>query len=243
MLIKLITGKKICFPCRRTFSTRKELDEKELRVIPKSAIIKLWLNEKDTWLSQKNTWLNERDLLERLHGAELTSIHTKYMKLKGNLNVRGIIEAIENSDEFFRIIDENALLAPHAKKKLTRQEKWDMYVARSAKGSQITKCVGTTTSKRRESIGTQIKDLYNAVSKDVHKPDDSDVVWIRRGALYDYQVLNKMCLHLSVKIFNFFFIYDKVDLTICLCQHARVSYEIKDEYVPESNDNLDGVDD
>jgi hypothetical protein len=128
---------------------------------------------------------------------KLSIANGKYLKLKGNLNIRGLVEEFEQSDLFkecrkslstkWTVTDEASgntfveLRAP------SRKALWDEAM-KDKEFSGLLACIAKSNPERRDTIGERIRDLYTSVSKDVHKHDQDDVISIQRNKLFDHEV-------------------------------------------------------
>jgi hypothetical protein len=194
-----------------------EIAQKQFEKLSKQALI-LLLNEKDERLHEKDERLNEKDeiirekderLTEKVNymNLQLSIINTKYYKVMGNLSIRGLIEQMESSANFKKIktklrtftgegVSKRAIEAP-------REVVWDQVMAVHENDyAELINCVNDKNSSgRRESLGKQVRDLYQDVSKSIHKPDEGDdAVIIRTGALFEHQVI-KALLFIIILLF------------------------------------------
>jgi hypothetical protein len=158
--------------------------------------------ENQTQLKEKEIQLKEKDVLLIEKGVELkdlkyTVLNTKYLKLKGNLNLRGLIEEYERSDLFRQcrkrlaykvtVIDEESKMAHVEFRKPNRKTLWDEAMKEKEYSSLLT-CIENSNPDRRDTVGERVRDLYNSVSKEVHKPGNSDAVLISSNQLFDHEV-------------------------------------------------------
>ena len=97
-------------------------------------------------------------------------------------------ETIENSEAYCRVIEDHLLLNYHSSKKMSRKDKWNVFLTECDSATEIVKCINVSVKGRPIRASAMITDLYSAISKDIHKPDDSDVVLIRQSLLYKNQV-------------------------------------------------------
>ena len=119
------------------------------------------------------------------------------MKLKGNLNLRGLIEEYERSDLFRQcrkrlaykvtVIDEESKMAHVEFRKPNRKTLWDEAMKEKEYSSLLT-CIENSNPDRRDTVGERIRDLYNSVSKEEHKPGNNDAVLISSNQLFDHEV-------------------------------------------------------
>ena len=140
-------------------------------------------------------------------------LNTKYLKLKGNLNLRGLIEEYEWSDLFRQcrkrltykvtVIDGESKMAHVEFRKPNRKILWDEAMKEKEYSSLLT-CIENSNPDRRDTVGERIRDLYNSVSKEVHKPGNSDAVLISSNQLFDHEV--------RISISSILMRYDCLDL-------------------------------
>jgi hypothetical protein len=169
----------------RAFEEKTEI---QLRAFEeKTAIYKNQIADKDTLIAAKDT----------LTDLKLSIANSKYLKLKGNLNVRGLIEEFEQSDPFQQcrkmlavrvsVMDQASNKTTVENRQPSRMALWNE-VLKDSKYSSLLACIANANPDRRDTVGERIRDLYTSVSKGVHKPGESDVVLILKSGLYDHQV-------------------------------------------------------
>ena len=162
----------------------------------------LVLESKDRVLESKDQLLESKDFstaqMVESSTLKLSIANGKYLKLKGNLNIRGLVEEFEQSHELFKecrkslstkctVTDEASgnkfveLRAP------SRKALWDEAM-KDKEFSGLLACIAKLNPERRDTIGERIRDLYTSVSKDVHKHDRDDVISIQRNKLFDHEV-------------------------------------------------------
>lgn len=194
-------------------------DESEIQKMSKKGIMSFFKFQSQLidQLIEKDTQLN--DLKYRI-------LNTKYMKLKGNLNVRGLIEDYEQSDLFkqcrkslmvkFTVIDEASKKTYVENRTPSRKVLWDEAL-KDREYSSLLACIENSNPDRRDTVGERIRDLYLSVSKGVHKPGDSDdAILILKNRLFEHEV----------------------KLAICLCEHFKVFYEVSGEFASEDPNKL-----
>lgn len=128
--------------------------------------------------------------------TELGHVNTELLKLQGNLNIRGLIEAFEQKQEFRDIrkqLRKKGTMTIEDKvtneyKFPSRKDLWDAVLTKTTTLDSLKSCLLSMNDHRIDSIGTRVTDLYNKVSSKVHKPDNSDRVIIRNSALYQQEV-------------------------------------------------------
>ena len=175
-------------------------DEFEIRKMSKTGIMLFFKNQ--IQLKENQIQLKEKDVLLIEKGVELkdlkyTVLNTKYLKLKGNLNLRGLIEEYEQSDLFRQcrkrltykvtVIDGESKMAHVEFRKPNRKILWDEAMKEKEYSSLLT-CIENSNPDRRDTVGERIRDLYNSVSKEVHKPGNNDAVLISSNQLFDHEV-------------------------------------------------------
>mmetsp|Transcript_14616 Transcript_14616/g.13231 ORF Transcript_14616/g.13231 Transcript_14616/m.13231 type:complete len:234 (-) Transcript_14616:237-938(-) len=145
--------------------------------------------------------------------SKLAIANTKLLKMQGNLTLRRLIEAYENTPSF-------KVIRSEIKGKKSRQALWTAVLDRDFEDFKtrmtINSGIRSTNKISNNDIASQIKDLYNKlkVSNFIHKPDDGDVVIIRKSQLYA----------------------NEVALAECLCKGYPVEYEVLEEYTQLSED-------
>eukprot|EP01036_Dinobryon_divergens_P035517 gene35517-46040_t len=205
------------------FKSQKELYERLLE--GKDRV----LESKDRLLESKDRLLDSKDFstaqMVESSTLKLSIANGKYLKLKGNLNIRGLVEEFEQSDLFkecrkrlsvkFNVTDEASEKTVVELRAPSRKALWDEAM-KDKEFSGLLACIAKSNPERRDTIGERIRDLYFSVSKDVHKHGQDDVISIQRNKLFDHEV----------------------NLAICLCKHFKVLYEVEDVFVAEDPDKL-----
>ena len=184
------------------FKNQIQLKESQIQLKESQIQLKEKLIENQIQLKEKEIQLKEKDVLLIEKGVELkdlkyTVLNTKYLKLKGNLNLRGLIEEYERSDLFRQcrkrlaykvtVIDEESKMAHVEFRKPNRKTLWDEAMKEKEYSSLLT-CIENSNPDRRDTVGERVRDLYNSVSKEVHKPGNSDAVLISSNQLFDHEV-------------------------------------------------------
>lgn len=96
-----------------------------------------------------------------------------------------------------------------------RQTLWDGAL-KDPQFAPLLACIHQKKTDRRVTLGERVKDLYNAVSKNIHKPGDDDEILILKSYLFDYES----------------------NLAVCLCQHYKVLFRVVEAFVAEDPDSL-----
>ena len=182
-------------------------DESEIQKMSKKGIMSFFKNylamesqlrEKENQLRnqlrEKENQLREKE--NQLNNLKICMLNVKYMTLKGNLNVRGLIEEFEQSDLFkqcrkrlttvkFTVIDEASNNTSVDYVSPSRKVLWDEAL-KDRNYASLLACIQNSSSDRRdESVGERIRDMYSKVSKE---PGESDFILIYRNKLFDHEV-------------------------------------------------------
>jgi hypothetical protein len=130
--------------------------------------------------------------------SKLVEITTQHYKLKGNLNIRALIEEYEQTHKFKSVrkaLSVKVKVSSEEKKETfevrppSRKELWDK-CTEEFEFEKLRECLEDSNTLRRDSIGERVSALYNSVSGDVHRlDDDDDAILIRRTKLFDHQVM------------------------------------------------------
>jgi len=208
--------------------TMSTVDPTELSKINKYSLYKLLLKSEDEYrriekdkndiisnLSMENVRIAKENVriekdkneiitsLKEIYGMKLIDANTKYLKARGSLDLRGLIEAFENLEEF-KVI----------KKTLNgRINIWNEVEKKLINGNcsayikDLVICL-SSTEKRYESLGVRISNLYNTLSRSIHKPDIEDTIVIRKSQFFPQEV----------------------ELAICLCKAFPVQYDLYEDY-------------
>ena len=173
------------------------LDDDEILKMTKKGII--FYFESQIQLYQQ---LLESNLASKASDAELNHLklknaNAKYLKLKGNLNVRGLIEEYEQSELFkecqkkltfkVTVIDEVTKRTFVEYRAPNRKMLWDEALT-DGELSKLLACIEKSNPERRDTVGERIRDLYSSVSKEVHKSGDNDAISILSNRLFDHEV-------------------------------------------------------
>mmetsp|Transcript_21024 Transcript_21024/g.28913 ORF Transcript_21024/g.28913 Transcript_21024/m.28913 type:complete len:245 (+) Transcript_21024:45-779(+) len=219
---------------RKYSYTLFSLNNEELMKYPKKALITIIegrereLLGKDKLLEGKDKLLEEKDKVieEKVTALNvlLKMANSRYLKLKGNLSCRGIIETLEQSDEYRKARNDlvrgardktptqeqdGIILPTVTPPPPTRQQIWDK-VFENGDWIKLGDCIKASDPLRTESLGKRMSLLYNKVSSGIHKPDDDEeVVIIRRSKLFDHEV----------------------SIMKCVCEFVNVRHEVQDEYI------------
>ena len=128
---------------------------------------------------------------------KLSIANGNYLKLKGNLNLRGLLEEFEQSELFkqcrkrlsakFNVSDEASGKMFVEFRAPSRKALWDEAM-KDKELSGLLNCIAKSNPERRDTIGERIRDLYSSVSKDVHKHGQDEVISIQRNKLFDHEV-------------------------------------------------------
>eukprot|EP01036_Dinobryon_divergens_P038560 gene38560-50640_t len=165
-----------------------------------------------------------------LNHLKLKNTNAKYLKLKGNLNVRGLIEEYEQSELFkecqkkltfkVTVIDEVTKRTFVEYRAPSRKMLWDEALT-DRELSKLLACIEKSNPERRDTVGERIRDLYSSVSKEVHKSGDNDAISILSDRLYDHEV----------------------KLAVCLCEHYNAPYyQVEKEGAFQHPDKLQEID-
>jgi hypothetical protein len=150
----------------------------------------------DRLLAEKDNLLAEKDkiiqLSEKNSNLEVATVNTKYLRLKGNLNVRCLIEEFEQSDIFKQTRKSMSILPPMGDsskrpKPPSRQQLWNEAM-KDNHFKILLACIMESSPERWDTVGERVRDLYATVSKGVHKHDDTEEILIQHKYLYDYEV-------------------------------------------------------
>ena len=138
-----------------------------------------------------------KELEAKIKYLETSSLNIKYLKLKGNLNVRGIIEEFEQTDLFKQcrqrltskvtVTDEASNSKSVENRPPSRKVLWDEAM-KDKEFTSFLACIAKSNPERRDTIGERVRDLYSSLSRNVHKHADSDAVLIMKSSLYDHEV-------------------------------------------------------
>ena len=137
-----------------------------------------------------------KELEAKIKYLETSTLNIKYLKLKGNLNVRGIIEEFEQTDLFKQcrqrltfkvtVTDEASNSKSVENRPPSRKVLWDE--VKDKEFTSFLACIAKSNPERRDTIGERVRDLYSSLSRNVHKHADSDAVLIMKSSLYDHEV-------------------------------------------------------
>jgi len=172
-------------------------------------------------IADKEKIIKAQNEILRFMDDKLSSSNAKYLKIKGNLNIRGLVEEFEQMDIFkmcrkrmttkVTVTDKTTNKSSVESRFPSRQDLWNK-VLKEAQFASLLTCIEELSSERRDSVGDRVKDLYNStVSKSVHKPGDFDSIVIMKNALMDHEA----------------------KLAICLCKFYPVDYEVVEEFGPK----------
>jgi len=200
------------------------IEEKDREIEGKDKVIEekdMVIEEKDKVIEEKVIALNAKDretqLIEDNLNVLLKMANSRYLKLKGNLSCRGIIETLEQQDEYREARNDlvrdarNKTTSTHNKKdgiipptvtphSPTRQQIWDK-VFENGNWKKLGEYIKASDPLRTESLGQRISLLYNKVPSSIHKPDDDEeVVVIRRSKLFEHEVSIMKCMCEFVKV-------------------------------------------
>ena len=114
------------------------------------------------------------------------------------MNVRGIIEEIEQSELFKQcrkkltvkvtVTDEASKRTFVESRAPNRKILWDEAL-RDGELSKLLVCIEKSNPERRDTVGERIRDLYSSLSKEEHKPgDNDDYISILSNRLFDHEV-------------------------------------------------------
>jgi hypothetical protein len=165
-----------------------------------------------------------------LNHFKLKDANKKNLKLKGNLNVRGLIEEFEQSELFKQCrkkLTVEVTATDEASKRTfvesrapNRKMLWDEAL-RDGELSKLLACIEKSNPERRDTVGERIRDLYSSLSKEVHKFGDDDYISILSNRLFDHEVRGIVLLR---SVFRVIFCCDIFlgvpDTTFCLSLRA-----------------------
>lgn len=171
-------------------------DESEIQKMSKKGIMSFFKNylAMESQLREKENQLREKE--NQLNNLKICMLNVKYMTLKGNLNVRGLIEEFEQSDLFkqcrkrlttvkFTVIDEASNNTSVDYVSPSRKVLWDEAL-KDRNYASLLACIQNSISDRRdETVGERIRVLYSKVSKE---PGESDFILIYKNKLFDHEV-------------------------------------------------------
>ena len=183
---------------------RSTLDDDEILKMTKKGIIFYFKSQIQLYqqLLESKDFSSERLSESKASDAELNHLklknaNAKYLKLKGNLNVRGLIEEYEQSELFkecrksltfkVTVIDEVTKRTFVEYRAPSRKMLWDEALT-DRELSKLLACIEKSNPERRDTVGERIRDLYSSVSKEVHKSGDYDAISILSDRLYDHEV-------------------------------------------------------
>lgn len=190
-----------------------------------------------------------------LNHFKLQEANKKYLKLKGNLNVRGLIEEFEQSELFKQcrkkltvkvtVTDEASKRTFVESRAPNRKMLWDEAL-RDGELSKLLACIEESNPERRDTVGERIRDLYSSLSKEVHKYADDDYISILSNRLFDHEVGDIVLLRSLIRVIfccdiYFWGIY-QVKLAVCLCEHYNAPYQVEKEGAFEDPDKLKEID-
>jgi len=190
-----------------------------------------------------------------LNHFKLKEANKKYLKLKGNLNVRGLLEEFEQSELFKQcrkkltvkvtVTDEASKRTFVESRAPNRKMLWDEAL-RDGELSKLLACIEESNPERRDTVGERIRDLYSSLSKEVHKYADDDYISVLSNRLFDHEVGGIVLLRSLIRVIfccdiYFWGIY-QVKLAVCLCEHYNAPYQVEKEGAFEDPDKLQEID-
>jgi len=144
-----------------------------------------------------------------LNHFKLKDANKKYLKLKGNLNVRGLIEEFEQSELFKQcrkkltvkvtVTDEASKRTFVESRAPNRKMLWDEAL-RDGELSKLLACIEKSNPERRDTVGERIRDLYSSLSKEVHKYADDDYISLLSNRLFDHEVGGIVLLRSLIRV-------------------------------------------
>lgn len=173
------------------------LDDDEILKMTKKGIIFYFKSQIQLYqqLLESNSESKASDA--ELNHLKLKNANANYLKLKGNLNVRGLIEEYEQSELFkecrkkltfkVNVTDEVSKRTFLEYRAPSRKMLWDEALT-DRELSKLLACIEKSNPDRRDTVGERIRDLYSSVSKEVHKSGDNDAISILSDRLYDHEV-------------------------------------------------------
>jgi hypothetical protein len=162
-------------------SKMSSLDDDALSKMNKIGIIFYFKSQIELYnklLESKDQLLESKDFstaqMVESSTLKLSIANGKYLKLKGNLNIRGLVEEFEQSDLFkecrkslstkWTVTDEASgntfveLRAP------SRKALWDEAM-KDKEFSGLLACIAKSNPERRDTVGERIRDLYSSLSR------------------------------------------------------------------------------
>ena len=165
-------------------------DESEIQKMSKKGIISFF-----KFHLAAEAQLKAKD--DQINNFKISTLTAKYMKLKGNLNVRGLIEEFEQSELFKQcrkrltvkvtVTDEESKKTSVEYRTPSRKVLWDVALQEREYASLLA-CIENSNPERRDTVGERIRDLYSSASKIIHKPGDNDAILILKNRLFDHEV-------------------------------------------------------